>query len=184
MQTAETTLAQEIAATLRGIVHVPRQNPGSLVARREFWQRCRLLNPDWRSCSPRRIFVDGFHGACHWNAWKVYTDALEPGLSLWMGYALHGGSWTEHSWCMLGDRIVETTWPFRIYFGAELTPEERGVFGGRYGKFDLAARVNVRVMTFVDGFREDILYDANTHADGIGRERDVDTGEIKPGLGR
>src|SRR2546428_7338099 len=99
MDAAQEKLADEIASTLRGIVYVPRLNVGSLLARREFWQRCKLLNPNWRDQYPNLIFVDGFLGTCQWNSWRVFCEHREEGLSLWLGYACYGLGWSEHSWC-------------------------------------------------------------------------------------
>lgn len=184
MSEAEQTLAGEIADTLRSIIYVPRTHEGSFVARPDFWRRCRLVNPDWRKYRPQRTFVDGYESACRWNSWRVYSDSLENGLSLWMGFAFGWGYWCEHAWCMLGDRIIETTYPFYIYFGAALTPEECAAFGRRYGEHDMTGRDNLRVWTFVDGYREVVAYNRDAHGASIGRERDPQTGKIREGLGR
>jgi len=179
------SLVREIATALQKIIHVQRLSAGSLIDRREFWQRCRNITPHWREPPIDRIFVDGFVGKCKSNSWKVYSDAIEEGLSLWSGYAFHGGTWWEHSWCMLGNRIIETTGYFWIYYGAEHTAEEREIFGKRYRNcYPPPSANNVRIYTFVNGFREAIPYDAEMHAIGFGRERDSVTGEIKEGLGR
>ena len=177
-------LADEIERTLRGLIHVPRVNVGGPVARRKFWSRCHLVTSNWRDENHRYIFVDGFVGASKWNSWKVFTDAIEDGLTLWMGYALRSGQWHEHAWCMLNNRIVETCWADRIYFGAMLIDDEIEAFGKEYGEHDLLDRSNLHVATFVDGMLESVPYDPKEHRSGIGRERDMMTREIRKGLGR
>ena len=176
-------LAREIERTLQGLIWVPRLNRRSLVASREFWNRCKLLTPHWHYQEPPRIYVDGFVALCKWNSWKVYTDALEAGLSLWAGYA-GSGRWTEHAWCMYQGQIVESTWGFRTYYGAELNAAEREIFRQQYGTMDLEKAKKLWIWTMVDGRRDMIRYDEALHANTIGRERDPKTGAIKEGLGR
>jgi len=184
MSVTNDNLSDEIDRTLRSLIHVPRLNRGGFISRPGFWDRCCLVTPNWRDQFNHWIFVDGFENASKWNAWKVFTDSLEDGLSLWLGYALFRGSWKEHAWCMLGDRIVESTLPFRIYYGAELTGNERELFGKEYGGFDLVSRTNTKVFTIADCFRELVPFDPKLHGASIGRERDFKTGMIKDGLGR
>lgn len=190
MDSKQEQLDEMIATTLRGIIHVPRLKPGSILARPDFWVRSKLVTPNWRTQYPNRIFVDGFFRACHWNSWRVFSSQLERGLSLWHGYACYGGSWTEHSWCMLEGCIVETTSAdFRIYFGAELKPDELKMFAERWADLDFTAlesslQERLKVCTMVDGYRACVPYESAEYAHSIGRERDWKTREIKEGLGR
>jgi hypothetical protein len=85
---------------------------------------------------------------------------------------------------MLGGRIIETTSERAIYFGAELTAEERAVFAERHSKHKLESRKNLRIATFINGERSYVDYDPAIYASSIGRERDPITREIKQGLGR
>ena len=180
-------LVEEIATTLRALVEISPFEPDGIVARPGFWDRCQTIVPGRESDDPskRRIFVDGFRGACRWNALKVYREAIEPGLSLWCGYALYGRTWYDHSWCMLGPRIVETTVPFRIYYGAALLPDELEYFMVRYGKLDQNSRKREMVATCRDGHRAEVWGDdVKAFTETIGRERDWKTGVLKEGLGR
>lgn len=178
----QSPLAEEIASTLRRLIKVPRVYRGSQIAETGFWSRCRRIDTDY---GRKIILVDGFVGCCRSNSWTVFRAALEPGLTLWQGYALSQGQWVEHAWCMLGDRIVESTFAREFYYGAELTPGEREEFGRRLSKHRPSARGLLRVATFVDGERTYVDHDAAAayHAT-IGRERDPATGRIKQGLGR
>jgi hypothetical protein len=180
-------LVERIAATLRALVEVHPLEPDSLVARPGFWERCQTVVPGHESGDPskRRVFVDGFRGAPQWNSLKVYRDALEPGLSLWCGYALYGGAWYHHAWCMLGQRIVETTVGWPLYYGAALLPDELEYFAARYGELDPNSRKRQTVETCKDGLRTYVWGDElRAFSETIGRERDWKTGEIKEGLGR
>lgn len=179
-------LAEKIAATLRALIQVSPLEPDSLVARPGFWERCQTIVPSHESdASKRRIFVDGFRGACQWNSLKVYREALEPGLTLWCGYAFYGGAWYHHAWCMLRQRIVETTIPWCLYYGAALLPDELEYFTTRYGELDPTSRKRKAVATCKDGLRTDVWGDdCKAFSETIGRERDWKTGEIKDGLGR
>jgi hypothetical protein len=182
MDEAPSLLADEIAHTQRGLIQVPRMYRGSLIANASFWPRCRRVDIDY---GRKIILVDGFVGCCHSNSWKVFSDALEPGLSLWLGYALSLDRWVEHAWCMLGKRIVESTFSREIYFGAELTTNEREEFGRRLSRPKDRSRDFLRVATFVNGERTFVDYDAAMeYHHTIGRERDPATGQIMEGLGR
>jgi hypothetical protein len=177
-------LSEEIAVTLRNIVHVPRLTRHALPARPGFWQRCKLVTPYWREREIPRVFVDGFATACYWNSWKVYTDAIEAGLTVWAGYALSQAHWYGHAWCMLGERIVETTSPYYAYYGAQLNDEELAILDRHQREHDLLALQKLKVVTFIDGRRQYVDYDPAEYAQTIGRERDPITRAVRPGLGR
>jgi len=181
-------LENQIAATLRGMIRIPPLYRGSIFGNPEFWNRCRRIEvKDWRKI----ILVDGYAGCCHSNSLKVYTDALEDGISLWLGYACAWNVWEHHCWCILGDRLIETTYVHAIYFGAELTPDEREQFGLKLRE-KKGSRDSLRVVTTINGDRVTLPCAPNwdygsVHAkyeSTIGRERDPQTGEVKPGLGR
>src|SRR5262245_42545437 len=114
MNNDQSPLAEEIARTLRSLIRVPRVYRGSQISNEHFWPRCRRVDIDY---GRKIIFVDGYVGCCHSNSWKVFSDALESGLGLWLGYSLSGDRWVEHAWCMLGDRVVESTFARDIYYG-------------------------------------------------------------------
>ena len=182
MDNDQSPLADVNAHTLRSMIRVPRVYRGSQIANKNFWPRCRRMDTAY---GRKIIFVDGFVGCCHSNSWKVFSDALEPGLSLWLGYSLSGDRWVEHAWCMLGDRIVESTFARDIYFGAELTPEECEEFGRRQSRHKASARTSLSVATFINGERTFVeCYAAAGYHDTIGREREPATGQVKEGLGR
>jgi hypothetical protein len=178
-------LAERITATLRAFIEVRPFEPDSLVARPGFWARCQLIGPPNSGTLRSRIFVDGFRGACQWNSLKVYQDALEPGLSLWCGFALYGAVWNNHAWCMLGPRIIETTVCWNAYYGAALLPDELEYFAARYGELAADSLKRRVVATCKYCGRLDVWDDnAKAFAETIGRERDWKTGELKEGLGR
>lgn len=182
--TDETALAREIERTLQGITFVSRLGIQFPASEPGFWPRCRLLTPNWRHARPPQIFVDGYFACCKWNSWRVYTEGREPGLSLWSGYG-YAGYWTPHTWCMLGDRFVESGGPFRIYYGAELNETEIDELGNESADLiETSGKKLKLVWTVVDGEREMVRYDRSTHEQSIGRERDLKTGAIKEGLGR
>ena len=105
-------------------------------------------------------------------------------MSLWSGYG-YAGYWTPHTWCMLGDRFVESGGPFRIYYGAELDETEIDELGKESAEFIKASERKMKfVWTIVDGEREIVRYDQSSHELSLGRERDLKTGVIKEGLGR
>jgi hypothetical protein len=167
--------------TLRGMIRVPRIYRGSQIGNATFWPRFKRLPHPW---GQNTIFVDGFVGCCHSNSCGVFTDALEAGITLWLRYACAWDNWYEHAWCMLGDRIIETTFGHAIYFVAELTTEELAEFAKRHSEHKQELRKNLRVATFVNGERAYVEYDAAIYADSIGRERDPFTRDIQQRLGR
>ncbi len=178
----DAALAREIARTLQALTFVSRLSVHFPVSKRGFWERCRLLTTFLSQ--PTRIYVDGFVAACKWNSWQVFAEARETGLSLWSGYA-YLGHWTAHTWCMLGERFVETGGPFRIYYGAELNASEIEELGKEFADFpDSAAKKGKLVWTMVNGEREAVRYNEAEHGQSIGRERDPKTGAIRDGLGR
>jgi len=86
---------------------------------------------------------------------------------------------------MLGGRIIETTYARAIYYGAELNQEERTEFAERHrNKLDKAARFGCPVVTFIDGYRNEVPYDPVEYGQSVGRERDPISRQIKVGLGR
>lgn len=178
--------SDEIATKLRSFVEVRPFDAGSLVARPEFWSRCRLMKPKKRPDTPRdnRIYVDGFAGACHWNSLQVHKNSTESGLGLWSGFALHGGTWYAHSWCMIEEQIVESTAPFQLYFGARLTPDEVEHFQNEYGTLSLDSPKRKCVITTRGGCRQHVWEDLNALSRTIGRQRDWETGEVLDGLRR
>ena len=175
--------ADEIAATLRNLIPVRPPMPNSLLWSTAFWRRCRRIDD---GTGLNIIHVDGFAGLCFYNCWKVYSDAIEHGLSLWHGYASHWNRWSEHAWCMLGNRIIETTMTRAVYYGAELDPDERAVFADRYGVLKIRDKhwEKLQVATYIDGERTYAKYDPRVYGQTIGRERDPITGQIKEGIGR
>lgn len=46
------------------------------------------------------------------------------GSKFFYGFALGGGQWTEHCWCMRGDLTIETTGEMVAYYGARLVGEQ------------------------------------------------------------
>ena len=161
---------------------MPRLVIDSQLANPEIWPRCRRVGVnDWSKI----IYVDGFVAMCHANSWKVFSDAIEEGLSLWLGFTCLHSRWVEHAWCMLGDRIVETTYARMIYYGAELNEDERAEFVKRHSqKLAKAAERRCPVLTSVDGRRNEAKYDPLEYGQSIGRERDPVSRKIKEGLGR
>src|SRR5260370_25842236 len=104
MAKSKDQLAAEIAATLRGIIYVPPLEGNILMARPEFWDRCTVINPNWREeltapGAKNRIYVDGHRGGGKFNAWRVYTSGVEGGVMLYQGDALASGSSAEYAWC-------------------------------------------------------------------------------------
>jgi hypothetical protein len=104
-----------------------------------FWNRAKIL-PD-----VERTYVDGYNGQCNWNSgmvvvrsvgadpmaqYDLFSAIFGTDLKIWRGYAYSPGigplvaGWCEHTWCMDGDTLIETTGPFVAYFGAELTDEQ------------------------------------------------------------
>ncbi len=163
-------LVAEIAATLRGIIHVPPLEGNVLMARPEFWDRCTLINPNWREeatapSARTRIYVDGHMGGCKFNAWRIYTSGLEDGIRLYQGYAF------------------ATTGEFTIYYGAELTPEQREFMKAGCDQYNPLA-VNDEFWTVSRGDRVRGKYHEDNGAEGMFRERDPSSREIRPGLGR
>jgi hypothetical protein len=177
-------LEVEIANTLRAIVYVPPLPAGILMANEEFWNRCQLITPNWRHQRPDAIFVDGFVGGCKWNSNKVFTDALKPGLRIFQGYAFGLGSWAEHCWCMLGNRIVESTGDYDVYYGAELNAQERQWFQEGAAAYNPLAVENPEIWTLdIGGSRIHVPYKAERDAASIGRERHWRDRKLKEGLG-
>lgn len=64
-------------------------------------------------------------GRCHQNSAALH---IADGYAVWTGYALNGGLWRQHSWCMDGQVIVETTNDREAYFGFELTGHRLELF--------------------------------------------------------
>lgn len=176
-------LGDRIAAELRRVVRVQKPARSAIVAQPGFWDRCRPVTPDWQH-GIDRIYVDGFARTCYWNCLKVYDDALEENLTISCGYALWQGEWYGHAWCMLGPRIIETTVPFRAYYGAILNSNEVAVLRQQHQKHELLTNTKLKVVTMLNGRRDVVGYDPTIYAHTIGRERDPKTNEIKPGLGR
>lgn len=59
---------------------------------------------------------------CHLNAAIL---SIEKGMKIATGWALSDdGLWRQHSWCVNGDIITETTQKRKIYFGFVLSPQE------------------------------------------------------------
>ena len=181
---------QKIASTLRGLIYVqplpndPAAAAAVLVMNHDFWDRCELINLNWRQESSHpsaghRIYVDGFVQGCNWNSMKVFDDHLEDGLQVYQGYALGGGAWSEHCWVMLGNRIVETCGEFTIYYGAALNQEELESLSALADQWHHTDRF----WTIDGGERVHAPFDAAKDSPGIGRERDAQNREIKPGLG-
>jgi len=188
MAKSKDQLAADIAATLRQIIHVPQLEGNVLMARPEFWDRCMLINPNWRAeatapSARTRIYVDGHLGGCKFNAWRVCTSGLEEDIRLYQGYAFAYGSWAEHAWCMVGSRIIETTGEFTIYYGAELTPEEREFMKAGCDQYNPLASSD-EFWTVHLGDRVRGKYHEDNGAEGIFRERDPFSREILSGLGR
>jgi hypothetical protein len=181
-------LAAEIATTLRGIIHVPPLEGNILMAHPDFWDRCTLINPNWRAeptapAAKTRIYVDGHMGGCKFNAWNVFNSGLEEGIRLYQGYAFAYGSWAEHAWCMLGSRIIETTGEFTIYYGAELTSEERAFMKIGCDAYEPLAHSD-EFWTVHSGDRVRGKYHEDNGAEAMFRERHPMSRELLDGLGR
>jgi hypothetical protein len=60
---------------------------------------------------------------CHFNAAKLFlTNQADKVVS---GFALSEGLWRSHTWVLNSQgRIIETTEPRKVYFGAVLVPKE------------------------------------------------------------
>jgi hypothetical protein len=174
---------EELADKLRDLIRVRAVSPSSIILRRNFWQRCTLVNPKWSYEAHTFIYVDGIVGACKWNCCRTYEQSSNGNLCIWLGYAFNRGTWMEHCWCMLGDKIVETEDAHDIYFGAELSADEYKLLVKRCRRSDLSERTKARLWTVDDGWRTIIPYDPAIHADGIGRERDRLTNQPKQRLG-
>ena len=179
-------LCAKITRNLRDSIEVRVPKAHVVLSDPDFWGRSHLLTPNPIEDLRSRVFVDGFAKCCHWNSWKVYTDAIEPGLTFWAGFAFCGASWTHHEWCMLGNRIIETTVPYNSYYGAEIQKREFEIINQRFANVDLTQYVDpeVGVWTFLDERRQCVPYDPAVYAKTIGRERDPKTSELKEGLGR
>lgn len=77
--------------------------------------------------SPETIQVrEGVPGQCHYNSAAEWF--ADESLSIATGYVLDDGVWRQHTWCVLGDVLVETTFAREMYFGALLTHEEAPKF--------------------------------------------------------
>jgi hypothetical protein len=168
-------LASEITIALREIgriaieVRLPKSHV--VLSDRDFWASCGLLTPNPEKDLRSRIFVDGFNGCCHWNSWKVVTNAIEPGLSLWAGFAFARGAWVHHEWCMLEGRIVETTHSYALYYGGKVYDREFEIINQRFAGVDLTKYVNPKgVCTFVNERRQVVPYDRSVYGATIGRE--------------
>lgn len=71
--------------------------------------------------------VEGEPCSCHANSAQLSLEL--PGARLCTGYALSDdGMWRQHSWVLVGDRVVETTEPREHYFGFVLDDGEAEVF--------------------------------------------------------
>ena len=76
---------------------------------------------------------------CHANAARLWergqrANARRPlrDCTLATGYALSGGLWRSHSFCVAADgRVLETTTPREHYFGVLLDPDEAAAFFSR-----------------------------------------------------
>ena len=179
-------ITRRLRSTLCDVIEVRVPKSHIVLADPEFWRDCELLTPNPRENLQSRIFVDGFDGCCHWNSWKVYSDAIEEGLSFWAGFAFGRDAWFHHEWCMLGNRIVETTAPYNLYYGARIRQSEIETINLRFSGVDLTGHVDpkVGVWTFVNERREVVPYDPSIYGKTIGRERDAKTSVLKEGLGR
>jgi len=173
----------EIAGTLCDLVGLRPVSPSSIIRRPGFWRRCALVNPKWSWQPHSYIFVDGIVSACKWNCCRTYEQSSNGNLCIWLGFAFNRGTWWEHCWCMLGDRIVETECSHDIYYGAELTSLEYDQLASLCRRSDLSQRRNARLWTMENGWRTMIPYDPVVHAAGLGRERDPITNEPKEALG-
>jgi len=181
----------DIVRMLRDLIYVqplPDDNAaaaGVFVTNPDFWDRCQLVNPNWRKesshpSSLHRIYVDGFLQGCNWNSMKVFHDHLEEGLCVYQGYALGGGAWSEHCWVMHGNRIVETCGEFTIYYGAALNEPELDTLNALAAQWQHTDRL----WTVHQGERVHAPYVAAEDAADIGRERNSNNHEVKLGLGR
>lgn len=70
------------------------------------------------------IVVPGRISQCHTNAATFYRNSRSEGAVIATGYVVDAhdpGIWRQHSWAMLGGRIVETTHPRAIYWGVRIS---------------------------------------------------------------
>jgi len=75
---------------------------------------------------------EGARSQCHANS--VAEWLADEELSIVTGYALsEDGIWHQHTWCVDGKTVVETTTVRTDYFGVILTHEEAEVFAHENG---------------------------------------------------
>lgn len=71
--------------------------------------------------------VEGEPRECHANSARL--SLVLPGAQLCTGYALSDdGMWRQHSWVIVGERVVETTVEREQYFGVVMTDSEAEEF--------------------------------------------------------
>ncbi len=110
-----------IVESLRKLTHIRSVSPSSLVNRPSFWTRCDVVHPKWWYDKNEPydhdpfIYVDGIVSAAKWNCWRTYTQTENGNVCIWLGFALTRGTWTEHSWCVLGSKVIETEDAHDIY---------------------------------------------------------------------
>ena len=76
-----------------------------------------------------RRFVPGQANQCHQNVARMYLDPEFRTARIATGYGLSvDGTWLQHSWLIHGGKIVETTVPFEVYYGCELSDDESILF--------------------------------------------------------
>jgi hypothetical protein len=91
------------------------------------------LQQDGQVFEPEGKLVSGKMGYADQNVALRYArhHALDLGghCQIVAGYALdEGGCWHEHSWLWTGDKVLETTQVYKLYFGAQLPACESVMF--------------------------------------------------------
>jgi hypothetical protein len=87
-----------------------------------------LLVAHGRLLKPRRVTLKrGQEHHCHRNTSGLYLLRY-PDCRIVTGYALLGGAWIRHSWLLDGDKVIETTHKFPLYFGATLDDRQAAKF--------------------------------------------------------
>ena len=177
-----------ISETLHSLVKIRPASPASILSRRQFWSRCSVIHPQWwadpstKSPYCEFVFVDGIAFASKWNCCQVLSRATDGNLCMYFGYARQDSVWSEHAWCMLDGKIIETESRREMYFGAELNNHELEIIQERCGRSDLRERRSARVFT-IDGHRRILVpFDRSIHGDTIGCERDPLTNLPKNGF--
>lgn len=73
--------------------------------------------------------VRGAVSRCHSNTAKLWDKNKDSGFQIWTGWVLDDDTiWRQHSWGVMGGKIIETTEKREVYFGVELSDEQAREF--------------------------------------------------------